>query len=531
MGSATEPGRVVQFFTYKITDMKTIFLLLFFPFTVLLNAQPSIQWQHAFGGNFDDHAYTVTNTIDGGYIIGGNAGSVSGDITQSLGGYDCWIVKTDSVGVLQWQKSLGGSMNDYCNAIRPTSDGGYILAGYTNSSDHDVTVNHGGFDCWVAKLDASGSILWQKSLGGSGDDEANSIQQTTDGGYIVGGWTKSTDGDVTNHKGNADFWVVKLDANGAIQWQKAMGGSLDDKANYVEETGTNGYIVAGSTASSNGDVTGHHNLNDFWIVKLDPQGTMQWQKCLGGAGADVANEIHRTADGGYIVAGSSASTDGDATGNHGLADFWIVKLDATGAIQWQKSAGGSLNDYANSIRQDNAGNYIALGYSTSNDGDVTGGHGNADFWIVKINPLGSLLWQKSIGGGSSDIGQELCFSSDGGYVVVGEASANGGDVSGNHGNADYWLVKLNFTTGTEDYAVQGTIKVAPNPVHSTVHLVTGDGTSIQTVSVIDILGRIRLRESGVDVRIIDLTTLPAGVYLLEGKTLEGKVLQQKIIKD
>jgi hypothetical protein len=237
------------------------------------------------------------------------------------------------------------------------------------------------------KLSATGAIQWQKCLGGSGWDVATSIQQTSDGGFIVAGRTNSNDGDVTGNHGNDDFWVVKLSATGEIQWQKSLGGSNDDWATSIQQTSDGGFIVAGSTDSNDGDVTGNHGNDDFWVAKLSSTGAIQWQKSLGGSGDELAESTQQTSDGGFIVTGWTTSNDGDVTGNHGGKDFWVVKLSSTGAIQWQKSLGGSGTDVAESIQQTSDGGFIVAGYTASNDGDVTGNHGYDDFWVVKLSKL------------------------------------------------------------------------------------------------------------------------------------------------
>jgi hypothetical protein len=295
------------------------------------------------------------------------------------------VQAADAAPVIDWSKCLGGSSTDQINSIQQTNDGGYILAGYSGSADGDVTGNHGSSDYWVVKLDSNRGISWSRCLGGSGEDIAFSIQQTSDGGYIVAGQTTSTNGDVTgNHGGFYDCWVVKLDSRGEISWSKCLGGNRSDIAQSIRQTSDGGYIVAGRTTSTNGDVTGNHGGHDYWVVKLDSRGGISWSRCLGGKYTDIAQSIQQTNDGGYIVAGYSYSTDGDVTGNHGGYDYWVVKLDSRGEIEWQKCFGGSDYDNATTIRQTSDGGYVLAGYSSSTNGDVTGNHGENDCWIVKL---------------------------------------------------------------------------------------------------------------------------------------------------
>ncbi len=275
------------------------------------------------------------------------------EISDNHGGFDFWIVKLDRSGIIQWHKSLGGHRAEEARSVQQTADGGYIVAGSTRSNDGDVSGNHGfewPTDSWIVKLDASGTIQWQKCLGGSKTERANSIQQTADGGYIVAGYTDSNDGDVSGNHGDDDSWIVKLDESGSIQWQKSLGGSEWEKPYSIQQTTDGGYIVAASTRSNDGDVSGYHGEGDNWIVKLDGLGTIQWQKSLGGSEWENPYSIQQTTDGGYIVAGSTMSNDGDVSGYHGQVDSWIVKLDESGGIQWQKSLGGSGFDHAYSIQ-------------------------------------------------------------------------------------------------------------------------------------------------------------------------------------
>ncbi|MGM0480239.1 MAG: hypothetical protein ACQERC_13540 [Bacteroidota bacterium] len=313
--------------------------------------EPVIEWEKSLGGSLLDQVLSIQQTTDGGYIIAGDSDSNNGDVTGNNGDWDFWVVKLDTAGDLSWQNSLGGSGLDYLNAIRQTLDGGYIIAGYSESNDGDVTGNNGNGDCWVVKLDATGNMIWEKSLGGSQKEIANSIQQTTDGNYIVAGWSESNDGDVTENSGGSDYWIVKLDASGNIIWEKSLGGSGNDWANSIELTSDNGFIVAGQSDSNDGDVTGNNGSKDYWVVKLDSVGGLTWQKSLGGSGTDRAFSIQQTTNDGYIIAGWSSSNDGDLTANNGNNDAWIVQLDSVGTINWQKSFGGSENEGLWSIQQ------------------------------------------------------------------------------------------------------------------------------------------------------------------------------------
>ena len=345
---------------------------------------------------------------------------------------------------IEWQKCLGGTADDFANSIQQTSDGGFIVAGETRSNDGDVSGNHGKSDAWVVKLNSLGDILWKKCLGGTGNDYARSIQQISDGGFILTGYTNSNNGDVSGNNGYYDAWVVKLNSSGDILWQKCLGGTYDDYARSIQQTSDTGFILAGYTFSNDGDVSGNHGFSDAWVVKLNSSGDIIWQKCFGGTNEDYAYSIQQTSDSGFIVAGYTFSNDGDVSGYHGYFDYWVVKLNSSGDIEWQKCLGGTNNDYANSIQQTSDGGFIVAGYTESNDGDVSGYHGgDYDAWVVKLNSSGDILWQKCLGGTIDDRAYSIQQTSDGGFIVAGFTVSNDGDVSGNHGASDAWVVKLN----------------------------------------------------------------------------------------
>ncbi|MBK8341699.1 MAG: hypothetical protein IPK99_17760 [Flavobacteriales bacterium] len=229
-----------------------------------------------------------------------------------------------------WQKCLGGTLDDKAYALCSTADGGYTAVGYTLCYNGDVTGNHGGGDLWAVKVDDAGALAWQHALGGSGQDEGFAVIQNSDGDLVIAGRTLSSNWDVSDNNGLGDMWVVKLDPLGAIIWENALGGPLHEGARSIQQTDDGGYIVGGWSASDAGDVTFNHGLNDVWVVKLDALGELEWQRSLGGSLYDDAFDVKQTADGGYIVAGLTKSNDGDASGHHGDYDFWVVKLDATG---------------------------------------------------------------------------------------------------------------------------------------------------------------------------------------------------------
>ena len=495
---------------------KTLLILAFalVQLTTFAQQAPALQWQKCLGGTDGDVAYSIQPTSDGGYILAGATSSNNGDVTGNYGNNDAWVLKISSIGSLQWQKILGGTGNDYAQSIQPTPDGGYILAGFTQSINGDVTGNHGYIDAWVVKLSSTGSLEWQKTLGGTGEDRAYSIQSTPDGGYIMAGYTSSTNGDITGNHGYFDTWVVKISSTGSLQWQKTLGGINGDGTYSIQPTPDGGYIVAGYTTSTNGDVTGYHGgYSDAWVVKLSSTGSLQWQKALGGTSFDFAYSIQLTPDGGFIVAGFTQSTDGDVSGNHGGYDAWVVKLSSAGILQWQKALGGSGDDYAYSIQPTPDGGYIVSGYTQSIDGDVTGNHGHEDSWVVKLSSTGSLQWQKALGGTGTDTAFSIQPITDGGFIVAGFTQSIDGDVTGNHGNNDAWVVKLGpdlSTTGFEESAVV----VYPNPTSTLLTVQNNNNAVIDCITITDLMGKVVLTQT-TNTNQVNVAPLASGTYFLE----------------
>ncbi len=440
--------------------LKQSFFIFFQLLNLLTIAQnpPSIQWQKCYGGNGNDEVHSIQQTSDGGFIMAGFSSSSNGNVTANYGNTDFLVIKTDSTGTIQWSKSLGGSSYDQAYSIQQTKDEGYIVTGYSYSDDVDIT-NHHGFsgalpDLWVVKLNSSGDKVWQNSLGGStGTDFANCVRQTLDGGYIIAGYTYSNNGDVTGYRGNGDWWVVKLSNLGIIEWQKALGSYSTDIAYSILQTDDGGYITAGFCGAKTADVIENHGAKDIWVVKLNGLGILEWQKSYGGSGQDEARSIQQTKDGGFVITGLSSSNDYDASGNHGAADFWILKINSIGDLQWQKSYGGGNFDQAHSVQQTSDGGYIVAGETSSNNLNVTGNHdfntNYTDCWIIKLNNEGNLLWQKAMGGTYIDKFYSIIQTKEGTYLAAGFTTSNDGDVINSHINSeDFWLVKLASETAT-----------------------------------------------------------------------------------
>jgi hypothetical protein len=509
--------------------MKTLAVFIFLGTLVSFSAQtPSIDWENNLGGSSSDDFWSIQKTSEGGYIIGGSTTSNDGDVSGNNGNSDVWVVKLDNGGNIVWQKCLGGSNDDFGRSIQQTSDGGYIVGGRTASNDGDVSGNNGNVDLWVVKLDIDGELVWQKCLGGSDDELGRSVQQTSDGGYIVGGSTASNDGDVSGNNGLTDSWVVKLDNDGELVWQKCLGGSDDEFGSSVQQTSDGGFIVGSLTNSTNGDVSGNNGNRDVWVIKLNNEGDIVWQNCLGGSDDESGGSVQQTSDGGYIVGGSSTSNDGDVSGNNGNRDMWVIKLDNNGGIVWQNSIGGSGNDFGSSVQQTSDGGYIVGGSSSSNDGDVSGNNGNRDVWVIKLGNDGELVWQKCLGGSEEESGGFVLQNSVGDYIVGGSSYSNDGDVSDNNGENDYWVVKLGQIIGTQEL-IKPELSIYPNPTSERFKLSTKATAIGQRYVIIDQLGKTivegRIISTTMD---FDISSFPEGVYYLSVQDHIGSV---EIVKE
>ena len=428
-------------------------LLLIFSFCLIINCTgqaPSIQWAKCYGFGDQDHAKSIIQTKDGGYIVAGESYTFYDSTTiDNHGLFDCLIIKLDNQGNIQWQKFYGGSDSDGANDILQTSDSGFIIVGYESSNDGDVTSNIGGVDGWIIKVDSAGIIQWQKTIGGLNNDYITSIKKDYNG-YIIVGYTSSNDSLVSGNNGLEDYWVTKIDTEGNVQWQKVFGGSSYDEATDIIVTSDSGFAIAGCSRSNDSDVVGNHGFFDYWILRLDSNGNSIWKNAFGGQYSDKSSSIIQTYDNGFIILGATDSNDGNVSGLHGYTDYWIVKLNSAGNLLWQKCLGGSETDFGESICRTNNNHFAVAGYSLSNDGDATFCHGDYDYWIAEIDSNANIIWQHSFGGGGVDFPYSIIQTNDSGLIIAGlTKSSNDGDVAGHIGGncfgdscSDYWIVKL-----------------------------------------------------------------------------------------
>lgn len=408
-----------------------------------LFSQTSIVWERSYGGSGGDFGKTICTAVNGNFLLGGYTNSNDGDISGAIGNMDVFVMCIDSFGTINWQKNYGGSGNDFIHGLLATKDGGAVIEGFTMSTD--LPGYKDAYDVWLTKIDANGNIEWQKTYGGTGDDGLHGVdvKEHPQGGYIMTTSTESDDGDITGNKGAGDSWLVRLSASGDIKWEKCLGGSADEDTHVVLIASDTGYVVAGHTTSTDGDVSGLHSpgLDDGWVFKTDSLGNLEWQMCIGGSGTEIFNSGYEV-NGGFIFIGYSDSDDGDVNLNKGWEDGWIVKIDINGNLLWSKTYGGSQGDFFSNVISYDKDIINICGLASSLDGDVQGNKGYADYWVVQLDANGDLLWQRCAGGPESDRGEFIYPLSDSSWLVTGFSMSLSGDISVNQGFTDAWTFRL-----------------------------------------------------------------------------------------
>ena len=413
------------------------------------NQSVQVEQVLTIGGTKNESAQSIVSTPDGGYAVLGYTQSMDGDISNKTDtSFDYWFLKFDASGQQQWQKVYGGSDDDRGEDLITTNDGGYAILGSSKSNDGDVSNNSGSNDFWVAKLDASGTIIWEKSFGYVGADSAFSIIQTQDNGFLLSGVldVSASDGAGNNrvnmerHAGG-DYWVIKIDTMGDLQWSRYFGGTFTDTAYDSAQTQDGNFLIMGSSDSDDVDINNNKGTYDFWVVKLNNTGTLLWEKSFGGTEIDEARAITTTADGNFFIAGDSRSNDIDLSTNNGAADVWIIKLNSEGDLLWEKTFGGSSFDGIKAIYKTQNNEFLVAGNSRSSDGNLTKNNGQNDAWIFKINAQGNIKWQTSIGGSNVDLLMGITELNDGNIIGVGNTNSSDIDISENKGFSDVLIIK------------------------------------------------------------------------------------------
>ena len=364
-----------------------------------VNAQepPETLWDKTFGGAYGDRGYSLQQTSDDGFILWGQT-------SPSFFQFGGWLIRTDGDGNELWNRTYGGDGWAWGKSVQQTSDGGFILLGRYRDAGAD--------DVWLTRTDRDGNQLWSNTFGESGIiDEGCSVQQTSDGGFTLLGRTQSYGA------GGWDFWLIRTDGDGNEIWNQTFGGSESDNAMWGQQTFDGGFILLGSTDSYGaGDA-------DFWLIRTDGDGNEFWNKTFGGSGRDEGISVQQTSDGGFILLGRTQSYGA------GLTDFWLVRTDSDGNERWNKSFGGSGEDYGRSVHQAPDGGFMLAGDTTSY------GAGSADFWLIKTDSDGNEVWNKTFGGSGTEWAFSVQQTSDGGFAMLGSTTSYGA------GMEDFWLIR------------------------------------------------------------------------------------------
>ena len=453
---------------------------------------PPFTFERTYGGTADDFGYSVQQTTDGGYIVTGE--------TQSFGagGYDVYLVKAGPSGDTQWTRTFGGQLNEGGWSVRQTTDGGYVVVANADSSGSRPN------GIWLIKTDANGDTLWTRTYAGL--NGANMVEQTADAGHIITGNTSYFG------PSGADVYLIKTDAGGETLWTRVYGGARDDVGNSVQQTTDGGYVVAGTTKSFGA------GSQDIWLIKTDSMGDTLWTRTFGGDSFDFAGSAQQTADGGYFVAGT-VMTPSDSP------KVYIIKTDAVGDTQWTRMIGGPgwTGGCSGGLTRD--GGYIVVGGC---------GFGLPDVYLVRTDSNGDTLWTRSFGGPDFDMGYQVQQTTDGGYVIVGQTYSFGA------GAPDFYLIKTDSAgelavaepKAGPTHAPGLSLTCEPNPFsdNTRISLVSPYSSSRpMTLRVYDAAGRMVRRLPSVwsttwDGRDGSGQLLPAGTYFIEARTRSERQL-------
>ncbi len=427
--------------------------------TSLLAQYPSLvnEWDRDFGGTIWEDLHAMEQTSDGGYILAGfSSSSMTGDVSEPTRGQgDFWAVKTDDQGLMLWEKRYGGAGMELPFGVLETADGGYLFAGWSESDigGEKSENGRGYYDYWLVKTDALGVPEWDRTYGGDSTDLLYELIQTSDGGYMIGGISQSgASGERSSPRiGDFDWWVLKLDVNGDIQWERSYGGDQEDRLNGIRQDTDGNFVIGGGTRSGiSGDITTPlRGVKDFWFVKVDQfNGDIIWQRRYGGTDEDEIQSFTLTSDGGYLLAGGSRSDaylPDKKDNSRGIVDVWVVKTDAAGNILWEHTFGGPGLENCYSVKENVVGHYLLGGYSDSDAGpDKTeNSKGGYDYWLIYLDPDGNKLWDKTLGGDQHDVLENLFQTNDGGYLLGGHSQSgiSGDKGTTNKGLNDYWVIK------------------------------------------------------------------------------------------
>lgn len=405
-----------------------------------------------FGGSQNEELFQASKTSDGGYLLTGLSDSQDGDINQA-NVYDTsniFVVKCDSLGNKIWARTYGGNLYDKGRFGMEDSHGHYLITGTTLSNDGDVNASHLNAEVFVMKLTTDGDVVWLRTYGGNGYESSRFIRETTDGNYLVGAYSTSANGDLdTSHFGSHDGWIFKTDTAGNVLWSKSYGGTATDRIRWIEPTASGGFVFAGSTQSADFNCIGNHGDHDYWVGKVNATGDLEWSHVYGGTGPDWAYHITPAVDSTWIVTGYTGSSDGDVAGfKGGLTDGWIIRVDNQGNLLNQTCLGGTNADRLFRTIKKSETEWVAAGYSGSVNFDLAGVNPSftASFWMASLDTALHRNWSYCTGGSLGDYAKEIFYAPyDSSFVLIGDSNSPNGVASTNHGDQDFLFVRLDPT--------------------------------------------------------------------------------------
>lgn len=423
--------------------MKNLFGIFLLMTTYILNGQ-NIVWEKSFGGTGGESGSSLI-LKNGNLISLGLAGSYDFDVVGLKGSGDFWLLEIDSMGTILRSKCLGGSRLDQGNKIISCFDGGFILAGSTLSNDSDVYGRHGiSSDMWVIKIDSLWNPQWQKCIGSIVDDQAYSIIQSSDSGFLVVGTVRDSSGDVNEFFGGyRDIFAAKLNKFGAIDFVRSLGGSdIENEEVDCVQTADGGFLIMGSGSSSDYTIPPNH-VGSIYIFKLDSVGNISWVKTYGGTGGESSGQIILESDGSFEVCGSTSSNDGDVIGHIGGPDVWLFKASSNGTLLWQSCIGSNGLEFATSFDKTSDGGFIIGANSEAGDGIIQN-YGGQDCWVIKTDSIGQYQWSKIFGGSLAEKLNSIKEVRPNVYAFCGESFSSDFDVSYQHGiwPGDLWMVEI-----------------------------------------------------------------------------------------
>jgi len=417
---------------------------------------PLLLSEQSWGSAGNDWLFSVNPTPDGGFLLGGFSDSEPGDSKTAphYGLNDYWVVKVDAAGVVEWDRSFGGSAEDFLTVVKPMSSGGWLLGGYTLSqtNGNKTAPPLGGRDFWIIRLDADGTVLWQQTHGGDQSEYLQDIVLTPDGGCLLAGYSLSlpTGNKTAPYYGFPDYWIVRLDADGNKLWDQSYGGTNSDFLESAVSTPDGGFALAGYSRSGIGGNRQSAPLggDDFWFLLVDTNGNKTFEAVLGGTDNETLKALVRTADNGFLLGGSSASDiSGNKTSdNLGVEDFWLVRLNAAGTKMWDRSYGGSGQEVMWSLLERPDGRLLLGGWSgsTTNGTKTSEPLGKSDWWLVSTDASGQPEWDHAYGGTEDELVLDM-IDVGGGDIVLGgySFSPEGLCRSAEHfGGNDFWLLRI-----------------------------------------------------------------------------------------